>query len=217
MKTQQASSAIDSHAQNDEDSTGGADIVPGVAALRAATTAAHAVRGVDGAIDGLRFLRFSREFLPVIDALGSGFRFVTKIVEVNVERLERQASAESQSLYTVPLLEREQNKHRGPKSCAQSVVWLLRSLRFAMDFLRNIVLRGEETRAAVKAAHGETLGPYQSPVMRHAFDIATRVLPPRAKVVPIFGSAAEDEVGALIAAMTPLVDELQQWAEAEIA
>jgi hypothetical protein len=217
LKAQQAPSALDLDANHEEERERSEAQTVGVVALRAAKTAAEAARCVDGTVDGRGFLTFSRAFLPVIDALGPGFRFVTKIVAVNVERLEKRASAESQSFYGVPLEERSQNKHKGSNSCAQSVVWLLRSLRFAMDFLRNIILQGIETRPAIQAAHGETLAPYQSLVMRQAFAVATRVLPPRAKVLEIFGSAAETEVEALIAVMKPLVDDLQQWAETELA
>jgi hypothetical protein len=212
---QASSAALDfDSGRTDGRSSGEADTV-GCAAIRAARVAAEAARCADGTVDVDAFLRFSRVFLPVIDALGPGFRFVTKIVAGNVERLEKQESAES-AFYTVPLEERTRNKHLGSSSCAQGVVWLLRSLRFAMDFLRNIILRGEETRFAVQAAHAETLAPYQSGVMRQAFTIATRVLPPRAKVVKIFGIAAETEVESLIGAMKPLLDDLQQWAEAEL-
>ena len=67
----------------------------------------------------------------------------------------------------------------------------------------------------MQTAHEETLAPYQSFVMRKAFTLATQVLPPRAKVVPIFGDVTEVE--ALFAEMKPLLDDLQQWSEAELA
>ena len=73
---------------------------------------------------------------------------MTKIVAANVERLEEQASATPHSFYTVPLEERERKTHLKSTSCAQAVVWLARSLRFAMDFLRNIFVHGDETRVS---------------------------------------------------------------------
>jgi hypothetical protein len=223
----QASSALDLDANQEEGTAGshagqqaglGKPATVGVQALRDATAAAAAARAAptDGRpVDGRSFLSFSRAFCSVIDALGPGFRFVTKIVAGNVERLEEQASAAPHSFYTVPLEERARKTHLKSTSCAQAVVWLARSLRFAMDFLRNILVHGDETRVAVQTAHEETLAPYQSFVMRKAFTLATQVLPPRAKVVPIFGDVTEVE--ALFAEMKPLLDDLQQWSEAELA
>ncbi|XP_078434122.1 glycolipid transfer protein 3-like isoform X2 [Wolffia australiana] len=171
-----------------------------------------------GGIPTAAFLCASRLHLHVVDRIGPTMAVLREDVRRNIERVECAYAADpSTNSCLSGMIKKEMDAAtaRSAESCSRALLWLARSMDFAVALVAGLEGDAEASlEHLVEAAYEATLKPWHGWISTAAYRVALKMIPHRRKLVEMVlgegetGDSFEGGIRDLVALLRPLLDEI---------
>ncbi|XP_043720374.1 glycolipid transfer protein 3-like [Telopea speciosissima] len=164
------------------------------------------------------FLSICNLFLQVLDKIGPTMAVLRQDVHQNIQRLEKLYESDP-SIYSnlVEVLKKEDSEGtaRKPTSSARALVWLTRSMDFAVALLDKLVKEPDQTiEQAVESSYDIALKPWHGWISSAAYRVALKLIPDRKTFICLLMAGDEDydklkeDLQSLVSLLLPLLDDI---------
>ncbi|XP_042492463.1 glycolipid transfer protein 3-like [Macadamia integrifolia] len=173
----------------------------------------------DTALIPLRpFLSTCNMLLQVLDKIGPTMAVLRQDVHQNIQRLEKFCESDP-SIYSnlVEVLKKEDREGtaRKPTSSSRALVWLTRSMDFAVGLIDKLVKEPDQTiEQAVESSYDIALKPWHGWIASAAYKVALKLIPDRKTFICLlmvededYGKLKEDLL-SFVSLLLPLLDDI---------
>ncbi|RZC67553.1 hypothetical protein C5167_011246 [Papaver somniferum] len=188
------------------------------------TPSSTAAPPIEDYISTKHFLRACNLLLlQPLDKVGPSMLVLRQDVHQNIERLEKFLESDPSSFgNVVEILKKEATEKSARKvsSCTRALVWLTRSLDFAVALLDKLVKDqgGQSMKQAVEESYNISLRPWHGWISSAAYRVALKLVPERKTFFINLLMADQDqkdssdlltqEIKSLTAVLSPLLDQI---------
>ncbi|XP_042493222.1 glycolipid transfer protein 3-like [Macadamia integrifolia] len=164
------------------------------------------------------FLSTCNLLLQVLDKIGPTMVVLRQDVHQNIQRLEKLCESDP-SIHSnlVEVLKKEDSEGtaRKPTSSSRALVWLTRSMDFAVALLDRLVKDpNQPIEQAVESSYDIALKPWHGWIASAAYRVALKLIPDRKTFISLLMAEDEDydqlkeDVQCLVSLLLPLLDDI---------
>ncbi|KAJ4951546.1 hypothetical protein NE237_028378 [Protea cynaroides] len=164
------------------------------------------------------FLSTCNLLLQVLDKIGPTMAVLRQDVHQNIQRLEKVCESDP-LIYSnlIEILKKEDSDGtaRNPTSSARALLWLTRSMDFAVALLEKLTKEADlPIEQAVESSYDIALKPWHGWIASAAYRVALKLIPDRKTFICLLMAGYEDhdklevDVQSLVSLLLPLLDDI---------